>query len=147
LTADTPTPSVKAGGTLSAKLAVRRNWPEFQGAIQLSGLLLPPGFEIANVEVPAKSTEVAVRFTVAADVPPGRYTLALRGESQVPFSPDPTVAGAEKPTVRVADPSTPLVVTVTAPPSSSGVKGQTSAGLGSSPAAPDLVVTTRTGGR
>src|SRR5262249_2603787 len=53
LTADPPAPTVRAGGTLSAKLTVRRNWPEFQGAIQLTGLFLPPGFECANVEVPA----------------------------------------------------------------------------------------------
>jgi hypothetical protein len=111
-----PTGTAVAVGTrLTAKVSASRFWPEFQGAISLTGLLLPPGFELAPAEVAAGATEITARFTVAADVPPGRYTLALRGEAQVPFSTDPAIAASDKPLVRVTSPSTPLIVTVTAP--------------------------------
>jgi hypothetical protein len=114
----TPGPAgttVGAGSTLTAKVSASRYWPQFQGAIPLTGLLLPPGFELALAEIAAGGTEVTSRFTVAGDVPPGRYTLAVRGEAQVPFSNDPAVADRDKPLVRVTSPSAPLVVTVTAP--------------------------------
>jgi hypothetical protein len=45
------------------------------------------------------------------DVPPGEYSVVLRGDAQVPFNRDP--AAANRPLVRVADPSTPWAVTVT----------------------------------
>jgi hypothetical protein len=103
--------SVAAGGTLEAKMTVRRHWPGFTGKVQLSGLNLPPGFRVAATEVPAGKTEATIKLTVAPNVPPGDYTVALRGDAQVPFNRDP--AAANRPLVRVADPSTPWTVTVT----------------------------------
>jgi hypothetical protein len=102
-----------AGATLTAKVVVRRQWPELQGPIVLTGLLLPPGFELLAAEVPAKASEASVRVSIAEDVAAGRYTLTLRGEAMVPFSTDPAVPVSERPLVRAACPATPLIVDVT----------------------------------
>ncbi len=104
--------TVAAGGTVEAKVTVDRRWPDFRGKVQLTGLNLPPGFELATVEVPSDRREGTVKVTVAGNVPPDTYSVVLRGDAQVPFSRDPK---GTKANVRVADPSTPLTVVVTAP--------------------------------
>jgi hypothetical protein len=104
--------TVPAGGARDVKAKVARHWDEFKGKVQLAGLNLPPGFAVAAAEVPADRGEATVQLKVAANVPPGEYSIVLRGDAQVPFAPDPKAAN--RPLVRVADPSTPLTVTVTA---------------------------------
>lgn len=113
LTSDTPDTKAVAGTDLNAKVTARRHWPELRGPIVLTGLLLPPGIELAPAEIPAGAGETPVRFKIAADVPAGRYTLVLRGEAQVPFSTAPAVPASERPLVRATCPTTPLVVEVT----------------------------------
>lgn len=103
--------TVPAGGTDGAKVTVARHWPDFRGKVQLTGLNLPPGFGVAATEVPPDRTEATVKLTVAGNVPPGIYSIVLRGDAQVPFSRD---KGGTKTNVRVADPATPLTVTVLA---------------------------------
>jgi hypothetical protein len=105
--------TITAGASGETKVVAQRLQPEFKDKIQVIGLNLFPGFEVPAVEIPADKTEVAVKINVGSDVPPGKYTVVLRGDAQVPFSPDPNAT--EKPLVRVADPSTPLTVVVTAP--------------------------------
>ena len=85
---------------------------DFKGKVQLTGLNLPPGFGMATMEIPADRAEATAKLTVAGNVPPGAYSVVLCGNAQTPFSRDPKAAN--KPNVRVADPSTPLVVVVTA---------------------------------
>ena len=104
--------SVAAGGTLETKVSVERYWPDFKGKVQVNGLNLPPGFGFNTTEVAEGQTDASIKMTVANNVPPGDYTVNLRGDAQVPFSPDPKATS--KPNVRVADPSTPFTVTVTA---------------------------------
>jgi hypothetical protein len=104
--------TVTAGGAIEVKVSVRRAG-DFRGKVQLAGLNLPPGFGFASTDVPAGKDEVTAKLTVAGNVPPGTYTVVLRGDAQVPFNRDPKAAS--KPNVRVADPSTPLTLTVTAP--------------------------------
>lgn len=105
--------TVAAGAAVETKATVERLWAEFKGKVQLNGLNLPPGFGFAATDVPADRTEVPIKVTVAGNVPPGTYSVVLRGDAQVPFHRDPKAAN--KPNVRVADPSTPLTVVVTAP--------------------------------
>jgi hypothetical protein len=62
--------------------------------------------------LPAGKTEAVVKLTVAGNVPPGTYSVVVRGDAQVLFSRDPK---GDKRNVRVADPSTPLTVVVTPP--------------------------------
>jgi hypothetical protein len=102
------------GKTLATKVMAERYWPDFTGAIQLTGRNLPAGFDVPATDLPADAREVAIKINVAAEVPPGTYSLVLHGDAQVPFSADPAVA--EKPKVRVADPAPPLTVTVMASP-------------------------------
>jgi hypothetical protein len=104
--------TVAAGGTVEFKITLARHWSDFKDKVQLSGLKLPPGFEAAVAEVPADKSETVVRLTIAADVPPGTYTVVLRGDAQVPFAPE---SSAAKTNVRVADPALPVTVVV-APP-------------------------------
>jgi hypothetical protein len=103
---------VTAGG--SAEFAVRatRHWPDFKGPIQVNGLNLPPGFSVAAATFAADQTEIKPKLTVAANVPPGTYSIVLRGDAQVPFSRDEKAT--TRPNVRVADPTTPLAVIVEA---------------------------------
>jgi hypothetical protein len=102
--------TVAVGSVLETTAKVARHWPDFKGNVQLIGLNLPPGFSFATTNIAANSTEAAIKINVAANVPPGEYTVVLRGDAQVPFNRDP--AATARPNVRVADPSTPLRVQV-----------------------------------
>jgi hypothetical protein len=110
--------TVAAGGFVETKVSLQRRWPDFHGKVQVTGLSLPPGFDVPAAELPEKIDHARIRLNVAREVPPGTYTVVLRGEAQVPYSPDPKVQ--EKPTVRVADPATPLTVVVSAPKDQQG---------------------------
>jgi hypothetical protein len=104
---------VIAGAAGEFKVTAERRWPDFKGKVQLNGLNLPPGFRVPATELPADKKEVMVPLNVAANVPPGIYTLVLRGDAQVPFARDPKATS--KPNIRVADPTTPITVVVGAP--------------------------------
>jgi hypothetical protein len=103
--------SVAAGAAGEARVVAERLAADFKGKIQLNGLNLPPGFDVLATELPADKSEVKVKVAVAGNVPPGTYSIVLRGDAQVPFGKDP--AASNKPNVRVADPSEPLTVIVT----------------------------------
>jgi hypothetical protein len=104
--------TVSAGGTVEATARVTRHWPDFKGKVQLIGLNLPPGFAFDTTDIAADKDEATIKLKVAANVPPGEYSVVVRGNAQVPFTADPKVT--TRPLVRVADPSTALTVTVTA---------------------------------
>jgi hypothetical protein len=104
--------TVSAGGVLDVTATVKRHWPDFKGKVQLTGLNLPPGFGLDATDVPEGKDAAKFKVRVAGNVPPGDYTLVVRGDAQVPFARDPKATS--RPLVRVADPSTPLTVTVTA---------------------------------
>src|SRR5262249_22482066 len=104
--------TVAAGATVELKVSLRRS-AGFTGQVGLAGLALPPGFGFAAAAVPSGKDEVTAKLSVAANGPPGTYTIALRGDAQVRLGRDPKAAS--KPNVRVADPSTPVTLTVPAP--------------------------------
>jgi hypothetical protein len=104
--------SAVAGTTVETRVIAKRLAPEFNGKIQLTGLNLPPSFEVSTSEVPPGKSDTIVKLAVARNVPPGSYSIVLRGDAQVPFSKDPMAPN--KPNVRVADPSVPLTVLVRA---------------------------------
>lgn len=99
-----------AGSPVEVKVTVERRGA-FKGKIQIVGLNLPPGFSLATSEIAEGRNDVTVKLGVASNVPPGTYSIAFRGDAQVPFSKD--VKATSRPNVRVADPSTPLTLTVT----------------------------------
>jgi hypothetical protein len=104
--------AVTIGKEVEFPMSVSRYWPDFKGKIQVTGLNLPPGFDFATKDIPADKTGVQATLKVAGNVPPGEYSVVLRGDAQVPFNRDPKAAG--RPNVRVADPSTPMIVVVNA---------------------------------
>jgi hypothetical protein len=104
---------VLQGATVQTKVLLTRRG-DFKDAVRLAAWKPPAGFEVTADEIPAGKGEAVAKITVAAETPPGTYSLILRGDAQVPFSPDPKAT--EKPNVRVADPAPPLVVVVAAPP-------------------------------
>jgi hypothetical protein len=100
-----------AGTTIEVPVALRRAG-DFHGKVQVVGLNLESGFSLPAVDVPEGKSEATARLSVAGNVAPGSYTIVLRGNAQVPFRRDPKAA--TKTNVRVADPSTPLTLEVTA---------------------------------
>jgi Bacterial pre-peptidase C-terminal domain len=110
LSAETLT--VPAGGTLEAIATVARQWPDFKGKVQLNGLNLPPGFAMAATDIGPQQDRATLKIMVAPNVPPGDYSLVMRGDAQVPFAAD--AKATNRPLVRVADCSTPLTVAVAA---------------------------------
>src|SRR5262249_54035821 len=92
------TVAATAGTPFEAKVKVRRQG-DFKGPVKLNGLGLPPGFGFATMEIPAGKDELTVKFTVAGNVPPGLYSVVLRGDAQAAFSKD--AKAATKPMVRV----------------------------------------------
>jgi hypothetical protein len=105
---------VKAGAMLETKAKLARHWADFKGAVRLSAWKPPTGFEAGDAEIPAGGSEATIKVRVSADVPPGVYSIVIRGDAQVPFSSDPS--SPVKPSVRVADPAPPLRVVVSEPP-------------------------------
>lgn len=103
-------PAVTAGSSLETTAKVIRQWPDFKGKVQLLGLNLPPGFSFAATDIAADQTETKIKLTVAANVPPGDYSIVLRTDAQVPYNRDPMAPA--RPNVRVADPTTPMLVQV-----------------------------------
>jgi hypothetical protein len=101
---------VAAGALLETTATLARHWPEFKGKVQLIGLNLPPGFSFATTDIGMDQAQTKIRLNIAANVPPGEYTVVLRGDAQVPYSRDP--GASARPSVRVADPSTPMRVQV-----------------------------------
>jgi hypothetical protein len=106
------TAEIAAGAAVDVVARLERRWPNFKGKVQVSGLNLPNGFTMPTVDIAADKSEASIKLSVAANVPPGLYSIAVRGDAQVPFAKDDQAR--TKPNVRVADPSTQLLVTVTA---------------------------------
>ncbi len=102
--------TVVAGGMFETTAKVVRHWPDFKGKVQLIGLNLPAGFSFATTDIGADQAETKIKLNVAANVPPGVYSVVLRSDAQVPYNRDPLATA--RPNVRVADPSTPMVVQV-----------------------------------
>jgi hypothetical protein len=103
--------TVAQGRTVETKVRLARLWPAFKDKVQVTAWKPPAGFDVAAVDIDAGKTEAVVKLTVSGDVPPGTYSIVLRGDAQVPFNPDPKAT--DKPNVRVADPAPPLTVRVT----------------------------------
>ena len=61
------------------KTTTRPNRGVWVGKVQVTGLNLPNGFTMPTVDIAADKTEARIKLTVAANVPPGDYSLAVRG--------------------------------------------------------------------
>ena len=107
LTASLDKPAVLHGDKLAVTVKLTRLWPELKGAVQLTALNLPPTMQLPPTNITDK--DVTLTLIVNPTVPPGTYTIVVRGQVQQPFAKDPK----QKPTNRtLVAASTPLTVTV-----------------------------------
>lgn len=103
-------PEVKVKEKISLKLQVDRLWPDAKNTITIQSLAFPNRLRMGVVQAPADKNEVSVTIEVQAGTPPGEYTLAVMGQSQVPYGKDP--AAKQKPNTLVSLPSRPLTLVV-----------------------------------
>jgi hypothetical protein len=114
LTATIDKPAVPQGTPAQISLKVARNSADLKNPIlvQATPAELPPGFTVNNnqpLNLAPDKNEATLPVTVPANVPPGTYTVALRGTVQFPFNKDPK--GPKQP-VNFVEYSSPVTLTV-----------------------------------
>jgi len=79
---------VTQGEKINIPLKMTVHWPDFKSNVQLSAAALPPGLNLAPMTLnPAKDSATAVLDSKGgAALPPGQYTIVLRGQTQ-PINP------------------------------------------------------------
>ncbi len=105
--------AMKPGEPARLRVKATRYWPGANERIALQPLGFPGVLQMQSGEIPAGSSEAEVTLTLNQGVPEAEFTVALLGQSQVPFSKDPEAANP--PLTLVSLPSQPLTVRV-APP-------------------------------
>jgi hypothetical protein len=100
---------VGPNATVELALDVARG-PGMTEAIQVSATDLPPNLPAASATIAKGANSAALKLTVPANVPPGNYTIVLRGTGPFPFNKDPNAK--EKPNVNVNEPSNPIRLTI-----------------------------------
>jgi hypothetical protein len=105
---------VPQGTPTKVTIKLTRNSADFKNplVIQVTPQELPPGLTVNNnqpVNIPPDKSEAVVPVTVGAGVPPGTYTIALRGTAPIPFNKDPK---GPKQQLNVVEYSNAAVITV-----------------------------------
>ena len=108
------TVTVESGKPVSVKVKLKRIWPDFKEAVNIQPKQWSGNFSLGNFTIPANETEKTVEIAVQAGTRPGNYTLCVIGQGQVPFHKN--AESKERPNTLVTTPSTPITITVTAPP-------------------------------
>src|SRR5262249_20453609 len=84
------------------------------GPVQVTALNLPAGLTLGGgnqpTNLPAGKDEGGVVLTVQSAVTPGTYTIAFRGQMQLPFNKDPMAK--QRPNAVAVQPSAPVTLTV-----------------------------------
>jgi hypothetical protein len=101
---------VKANSKITLKLRVDWLWPDLKNPINLLPLSFPGRFRMSGVEVTPGKREIALTIEVQPGTPPGEYTLAVLGQTQVPYSRD--TKAKQKVATLVSLPSRPLTLVV-----------------------------------
>ncbi len=116
---EAPEIAVPIGGTVTTKVKVNRQWPDFKGQVQLSAIAqpTPPNAPPPPPQLPVIATiaadkpDIEVKVPVPNTVLPGVYNLVFRGLANgVDFKKNPMDKQAVK--VNVAEPCSPIKVTV-----------------------------------
>lgn len=110
---ESPTVSVEAGKSLELNVKLIRNQSEWQNEVTLQNLAFPGNFQMANSSMAGSDSSKKITINVEKNTRPGVYTLAILGQSQVPFNKDPN--SKEKPNTLVSLPSLPLTIQVSKP--------------------------------
>lgn len=104
---------VESGSAARLVARVQRHWPEATNEVRLAPLMFQGNFQMAEAVVPAAAGEVGFEIRVQPNTAPGRYTMAVQCQSQVPFAKDPQAA--QKPNNLVTFPSLPVTLVVRPP--------------------------------
>lgn len=100
---------IAPGGNANLEVDVVRR-KEFTEAVQLTTADLPPNMGAVGGTIAKDKNTATLNIAVPANVPPGTYTLLVRGTGPFPFSKDPNAK--QKPNVNVNEPSNPIILTV-----------------------------------
>lgn len=104
----------EAGKPIELTVKAQRHWPDCKATINLQPLSFPGNFQMNNTAIPENTNDIKVTINVQKNTRPGRYTLTVQGQAQVPFNKDK--AATSRPNTLVSLPSIPVVITVTEPP-------------------------------
>jgi len=102
---------VEAGKKVEVVVKCERLWPDFKGDVTLIPLSCPGPIKMNTFTIAADKNEVTLTLEVQAGARPGDYSVALLGQSQVPFAKDPKATA--RPNTLVALPSRPITLVVT----------------------------------
>ncbi|HSG72452.1 MAG TPA: pre-peptidase C-terminal domain-containing protein, partial [Planctomycetaceae bacterium] len=75
---------VESGKTADLKLSLRRLWPDFKDKVTIQPLSFPGNFKSGNFDIGKDQTEAELKIEVQQNTRPGRYTLTVLGQAQVP---------------------------------------------------------------
>jgi hypothetical protein len=103
----------EAGKTVDIKLQLVRRQANWKSEVTIQSLAFPGNFQMANTSFVGDVTEITIPIAVQAGTRAGDYTLAVLGQSQVPFNKD--AAATDRPNTLVSLPSQPITITVSAP--------------------------------
>jgi hypothetical protein len=114
LTATIDKASVPQGSPAQVTVKLARNSPDFKNPLAVQAALteLPQGLTVNNnqpVNIAADKNEATFPINVPATIPPGTYTIVLRGTAPIPFNKDPK--GPKQP-INVVEFSSPVTLTV-----------------------------------
>lgn len=101
---------VVAGQSAELTLHVQRLWSDATNTITVQPHAFPGNFQLGNFDISADQQAVPMSIMVQPNTRPGRYTLTVLGQSQVPFNKDP--AATDRPLTLVATPARSVTITV-----------------------------------
>lgn len=104
---------MKPGEQARVRVKAARYWPGANERIALQPLGFPSVLQMQAGEIPAGNSETEITLTLNQGISEAEFTVALLGQSQVPFSKDPQVVNP--PPTLVPLPSQPLTVRVVPP--------------------------------
>lgn len=103
----------EAGKSIDLKLRLTRRIPDWKNDVTIQPLAFPGNFNMPNGNITGDQQEATVTIKVQNGTRPGKYTLTVLGQSQVPFNKD--AAATDRPNTLVSLPSQPITITVNPP--------------------------------
>ncbi len=100
----------EAGQSVALKLRLTRRVPDWKNEVTIQPLAFPGNFQMPNSSITGDQQDLAVTITVQKGTRPGAYTLAVLGQSQVPFNKDP--AAKDRPNTLVSLASQPITIII-----------------------------------
>jgi hypothetical protein len=94
---------------MELRLRLTRRIADWKSDVTIQPLAFPDNFKMSNGNITGDQQEIILKIEVQKGTRAGNYTLAVLGQSQVPFNKDP--AATNKPNTLVSLPSQPITIT------------------------------------